>query len=102
MDKQQKLEELVNSMSEEEMRARAEAYTIGQLKIMQSAIQALIAVSPNPEYIRAHIASAFAALREKAPAHPDLTWAPNAIADGAQPVAEAFLGACDANRGIKR
>jgi|GEM_PF-4116013 hypothetical protein len=85
------------NMTEEELRARAEAATLGQLKIMQAAIAALIAVSPKPDYLQFEITRSLAALTADNDAVPELEWVPDAMRAGAGPVADYFVRAASAN-----
>lgn len=79
------------------MRARAEAAMLGQLQILQAAIEALIAVSPKPDYIEFRLGQALAAIEHAEPENPPLAWVPDAISAGARPVVERFVRACQAN-----
>lgn len=92
----------VGEMSMEEMRARGEAAALGQMQIMQAAIEALIAVAPKPDYIQLRLMQCLAAIQNEIPENPALSWVPDAVSAGASPVVERFLAACQANMAAQR
>jgi hypothetical protein len=81
-------------MGEEELRARSDAAMLGRLRIMQDVIEALIAVSPNPDYIRLRLEQSLVTIQKERPDDPVLNWVPQAIAAGAKPLAKKFIDAC--------
>jgi hypothetical protein len=91
----------IDDMSEEELRARVDAATLGRLQIMQDAIEALIAVSPNPERIRFRLIQSLAAMQNGKVEDTALSWVPDAIVAGANPLAKRFIDACSTNPAIQ-
>ncbi|RVD15415.1 hypothetical protein EN749_16055 [Mesorhizobium sp. M7A.F.Ca.ET.027.02.1.1] len=91
----EELERFAGSMSEEEMRARAEALEIGRLSIVEIAIAALITQVPHPDLIRSAIAIRLEELKAAKPDHPSLAWAPPQIHTGAKAAAERILALAD-------
>lgn len=87
-------------MSEEEKKARSEAALLGQLKIMHSAIEGLIATAPQPDFIQLQLMSTLAGIVNHKEEHPSLQWVPEAISAGAGPLAEKFIKACQINKNM--
>ncbi|RUV69664.1 MAG: hypothetical protein EOR26_05145 [Mesorhizobium sp.] len=94
MTPKDEIDNLAATMSEEEMRARSEAATIGHLNVLDTVLAALITQSPNPDAIRAMIAQLLENLKAAKEEHPSLAWVPGAILAGASPTAEYLLRAC--------
>lgn len=85
------IEQIAASMSEEEMRARAEAAAIGQWRILEAAIAALIMTSPHAEVVKSAILGTLGDLEHEKPEHPSLAWAPPAVHAGAKAAAGRIL-----------
>lgn len=90
----EEIEQIAASMSEEEMRARAEAYTIGKFKIIEVVLAALITQAKNPDIVRSAIVETLNELRHAKPQHPDAAWAPAAIHAGADALGQYLLVYC--------
>lgn len=90
------MEDALN-MSEDELRARSEAAAMGQLQMLRAAVEALIAVSPHPDYIQFRMAQEFAAIANREPQNEILAWVPAAMAAGAKPVLKQFDDASNRN-----
>jgi len=84
-------------LSPDEINAHAEAAVLGQMRIMQAAIEALITVSLHPEQVQFKIAQAMDELESATSPDPRLAWVPKAIAKGASVLAKRFDTACQVN-----
>jgi hypothetical protein len=83
----------IETMSEQEMRARAEAMEMGRMAIIEVAIAALIMQVPHPDLVEQGIAIRLDELKNATlqADHLDAIWAPATIHAGAEAAAERIL-----------
>jgi hypothetical protein len=85
------IDQAVRSLSKDEMRARTTAEAMGQLKIIEAAIAALIMTSPHGEVVKAAILGMLDDLGKAKPAHPSIAWSPPVVLAGAKAAAKRIL-----------